>query len=116
MSPRSARGGAVPQASVAAPLFAALGDETRYRLLVRLSTGGPGSITRLSANARVSRQAITKHLRVLSDAGLVRSTRRGRERIWELQPARLAVARRYLEHIAKGWDDALARLKSFVER
>ena len=64
----------------------------------------------------MSRQAITKHLRVLSGAGLVRSARRGRERIWELQPARLADAHRFLEHIAKGWDDALARLKSFVER
>ena len=74
-----------PQVRDAAPLFAALGDETRLRLIVRLSSGGPGSITQLSAKSAVSRQAITKHLRVLSDAGLVRSTRRGRESVWELE-------------------------------
>jgi DNA-binding transcriptional ArsR family regulator len=99
----------------AAPLFAALGDETRLRLLVRLSSGGPRSIARLSAKSSVSRQAITKHLEVLSEAGLVRSTRLGRERIWELEPRRLADAHAYLERISRQWDDALARLKQFVE-
>ena len=99
----------------AAPLFAALGDETRLRLIVRLSAGGPGSIARLSRNARVSRQAITKHLEVLSAAGLVRGSRRGRERIWELEPGRLADAHAYLDRIARQWDDALSRLKRFVE-
>ena len=73
----------------AAPLFAALGDETRLRLIHRLSSGGPGSITQLSAKSAVSRQAITKHLRVLADAGLVRSTRRGREQVWDLALDRL---------------------------
>lgn len=100
----------------AAPLFAALGDETRLRLLVRLSSGGPGSIARLSARSRVSRQAITKHLEVLSDAGLARSFRRGRECIWELEPKRLAEAHKYLDRISSQWDDALDRLKRFVER
>lgn len=99
----------------AAPLFAALGDETRFRLLVRLSTGGPGSITSLRGQWPVSRQAITKHLVVLSEAGLVRSRRRGRERIWELQPRRLVAAHEYLDQISKQWDDALERLRSFVE-
>jgi len=108
---------ALPSAEVrdAAPLFAALGDETRLRLLVRLSSGGPGSIARLSAKSRVSRQAITKHLAVLSEAGLVRSQRHGRERIWELEPKRLADAHEYLERISRQWDDALDRLKKFVE-
>jgi DNA-binding transcriptional ArsR family regulator len=100
----------------AAPLFAALGDETRLRLLGRLSSGGPGSIAHLSEHARVSRQAITKHLEVLSAAGLVRSSRRGRERIWELEPKRLDDAHSYLDRISREWDDALDRLKKFVER
>ena len=99
----------------AAPLFAALGDETRLRLLVRLSSGGPGSIARLRATSQVSRQAITKHLEVLSEAGLVRSSRRGRERIWELEPKRLGDAHAYLDRISRQWDDALDRLKKFVE-
>ncbi len=99
----------------AAPIFAALGDETRLRLFARLSSGGPGSIARLSAKSQVSRQAITKHLEVLSEAGLVRSSRRGRERIWELEPKRLSHAHEYLVQIERQWDDALDRLKSFVE-
>lgn len=99
----------------AAPLFAALGDETRLRLLSSLSSGGPRSITRLSADTPVSRQAITKHLRVLSDAGLVKSARRGREHVWDLEPRRLAEAHRHLDRISKQWDDALDRLKLFVE-
>jgi len=99
----------------AAPLFSALGDETRFRLLVRLSSGGPGSIARLSARSQVSRQAITKHLEVLSQAGLVRSRRRGRERIWKLEPKRLADAHAHLDRISQEWDDALNRLRVFVE-
>jgi DNA-binding transcriptional ArsR family regulator len=99
----------------AAPLFAALGDTTRLRLLLRLSANGPESIVRLSAKSAVSRQAITKHLEVLAKAGLVRGSRHGRERIWELEPARLADAREYLEGISRQWDDALERLKGFVE-
>ena len=99
----------------AAPLFAALGDETRLRLLGRLSSGGPGSIAQLSAKAGVSRQAITKHLEVLSGAGLVLSSRAGRERIWELEPQRLADAHRYLDTISQQWDEALSRLKVLVE-
>jgi DNA-binding transcriptional ArsR family regulator len=99
----------------AAPLFAALGDETRLRLINRLATGGPGSITHLSERASVSRQAITKHLHVLSDAGLVRSTRRGRERVWDLETKRLADAHEYLDRISAQWDGALERLRRFVE-
>ena len=104
-----------PQVRDAAPLFAALGDETRLRLIVRLSSGGPGSITHLQEKSDVSRQAITKHLRVLADAGLVRSTRRGREQIWDLEPRRLVEAHAYLDRISKQWDDALERLRKFVE-
>lgn len=114
MSQADAR--APAQVRDAAPLFAALGDETRLALLGRLSSGGPGSISRLRARSPVSRQAITKHLGVLCEAGLVRSSRRGRECIWELAPERLAEAHEYLDRISTQWDDALDRLKKFVER
>lgn len=73
------------------------------------------SITRLTAGSRVTRQAVTKHLRVLEEAGLARSTRRGRESIWQLEQRRLHGARRYLEFISMQWDDALERLRAFVE-
>jgi len=96
-------------------VFAALGDETRLRLVSRLCEQGPLSIAKLSAGFDVTRQAITKHLHVLADAGVVRGTRDGRERLWELAPRRLDEARRQLEVISEQWDDALGRLKSFVE-
>ena len=99
----------------AAPLFAALGDETRLQLVMRLAARGPGSITNLSAQSKVSRQAITKHLVVLSDAGLVRSSWRGRERVWDLAPERLSDANEYLNRISRMWDQAIDRLRSFVE-
>jgi len=99
----------------AAPLFAALGDETRLALVDRLCTGGPLSITRLTTGSAVTRQAITKHLQILADAGLVHDIRRGRERIWELDTDQLDEARRYLDGIARQWDEALGRLKMFVE-
>jgi DNA-binding transcriptional ArsR family regulator len=103
------------EGSRAAPVFAALGDETRLGLVARLSSDGPLSITRLTAGSAVTRQAITKHLTVLATAGLVSDLRRGRERIWELEPEQMEVARTYLEHVSKRWDEALGRLKKFVE-
>lgn len=99
----------------AAPVFAALGDSTRLKVVARLSADGPLSITRLSAGAKVTRQAITKHLHVLADAGLVRDRRQGRERIWELEPGRLEMAHGYLDQISEQWDAAIGRLKAFVE-
>jgi len=98
-----------------APVFAALGDLTRLALVARLCAGGPQSIARLTSGSAVTRQAITKHLDVLAGAGLVHDLRRGRERIWELDTDRLEGAGRYLEQISKRWDEALARLKKFVE-
>lgn len=100
----------------AAPIFAALGDGTRLRIVARLSRGGPASIARITEDADVTRQAVTKHLLALEQAGLVRSDRAGRERIWKLQTARLAQARRYLDQISHQWDGALERLRAFVER
>jgi DNA-binding transcriptional ArsR family regulator len=99
-----------------APIFAALGDETRLALLTKLSGGSRVSIARLTKGSTLTRQAITKHLRVLQDAGLVRGVRRGRENLFELEPEPLDEARRALDRISRQWDEALARLKSFVEK
>jgi DNA-binding transcriptional ArsR family regulator len=104
------------RASGAAPVFAALGDETRLGLVARLSEHGPLSIAGLTEGAGVSRQAITKHLDALSAAGLVHGRRRGRERIWQLETRRLGEARRYLAQVSAEWDAALERLRKFVER
>jgi DNA-binding transcriptional ArsR family regulator len=103
------------EVSRAAPVFAALGDETRLALVARLSSEGPLSITRLTAGSAVTRQAVTKHLDVLATAGLVSDVRRGRERIWELELEQMEAARAYLEHVSNRWDQALDRLKRFVE-
>ena len=113
MSPRS--GSAAGLARAGPPVFAALGDPTRLAVVARLCSSGPQSTKRLTAGAAVTRQAITKHLRVLAGAGIVRGVRRGRERIWEVEPRRLDDASRWLEQLSKRWDDALGRLKKFVE-
>ncbi len=99
-----------------APVFAALGDETRLALLARLSDGRPHSITQLSRGSRLTRQAITKHLRVLESAGVVHSERAGRESRFELDPKPIADIREYLDLVSKQWDQTLSRLKSFVEK
>ncbi|MFZ0521014.1 MAG: helix-turn-helix domain-containing protein, partial [Candidatus Acidiferrales bacterium] len=138
-----ARRPAAGSAPAFAAIFAALGDRTRLRLIERLSARARGdqsghgagghavnrigvrvdprahddamSITKLTAEFNVSRQAITKHLRVMEHAGLVHSTRRGRERVWRLRQRRLDEARHYLEQISQQWDEALGRLRMFVE-
>jgi DNA-binding transcriptional ArsR family regulator len=99
----------------AAPVFTALGDETRIRLVARLSAGGPMSIARLTAGTRVTRQAVTKHLHVLARAGLTRGRRVGRDHVWEIEARRLEEARRWLDLIGAQWDEALLRLKAAVE-
>jgi DNA-binding transcriptional ArsR family regulator len=99
----------------AVPVFAALGEEKRLALVVRLSTGGPQSIKRLTRGSDVTRQAITKHLHVLAGAGIVRDVRLGREDIWELDSRRLEETRRWLDQVSRRWDEALGRLKAYVE-
>ncbi|MBT2117979.1 DNA-binding transcriptional ArsR family regulator [Dyella sp. SG562] len=106
---------AAPALQRAAPIFAALGDATRLRLVALLCAGGAMSIAQLTVGTEISRQAVTKHLQVLADAGLVRDAKLGRERRWELEPSRLDEARRSLDAIAAQWDAALLRLKDFVE-
>jgi DNA-binding transcriptional ArsR family regulator len=106
------KAGAVKQS---APVFAALGDETRLKLVASLCAGGPRSIAELTAETDMSRQAVTKHLRVLAKAGLARDSKSGRERLWEFESARLDKARRSLDLIAAQWDQALSRLKGMLE-
>ena len=96
-------------------MFAALGDETRLKLISRLIDAGPQSIAALADGFDISRQAISKHLRVISSAGLAKSEPRGREVVWQLESHALDDARRYLDVISKDWDDKLRRLKDFVE-
>lgn len=98
-----------------APVFAALGDEIRLRLIAVLCTGGAMSITQLTSGTEITRQAITKHLGVLAAAGLVRDVKVGRERLWEFEPSQMVEARRSLDAIAQQWDHALAKLKRAVE-
>lgn len=112
---RSRASSAEANVAETAAAFAALGDETRLRIVARLCSSGPQSIVRLTKGSRVTRQAVTKHLRALSNAGLVRGQRVGRETLWELEPRRLAEVQGYLERISAQWDAAIGRLKAFVE-
>jgi DNA-binding transcriptional ArsR family regulator len=98
-----------------ANVFAALGDPTRLKLVAVLCAGGAFSIAQLTANTELSRQGVTKHLQVLADAGVVRDTKLGRQRLWQLEPGQLEAAKRTLEIIGQQWEAALGRLKTFVE-
>ena len=115
---RGERAGATPGVIAddrLAAVFAALGDPTRLKLVATLCAGAALSIAQLTANTAISRQAVTKHLQVLADAGVVHDTRSGRERLWQLDPAQIEAARRTLEVIGREWEVALGRLKAFVE-
>lgn len=96
-------------------MFAALGDETRLRLVAQLCGGQPRSISQLTEGSKLTRQAITKHLRVLQRARLVRCVRRGRESLFEFDPEPIDDIKKYLDWVSGRWDEALARLKEFVE-
>jgi DNA-binding transcriptional ArsR family regulator len=101
---------------VHAPVFAALGDKTRLSLVAQLCGGQPRSISQLTRGSKLTRQAITKHLRILESAGVVRSVRSGRESLFEFHPEPLGELKKYLDLVSEQWDEALSRLKSFVER
>lgn len=96
-------------------VFAALGDPTRLKLIARLSDAGPQSVASLADGFHISRQAISKHLRVISAAGLARGESRGRETVWRLEPHGLDEAKAYFDQISSEWDAALGRLKALVE-
>ncbi|HXA79056.1 MAG TPA: metalloregulator ArsR/SmtB family transcription factor [Candidatus Acidoferrales bacterium] len=98
-----------------APVFAALGDRTRLSLVAKLAGGHPRSISQLTEGSSLTRQAITKHLRVLEKVEIVRSIRAGRESLYELHPEPIEELRNYLDLVSKHWDRALSRLKAFVE-
>ena len=100
---------------VRAAVFAALGAETRLALVEKLSTGAPQSISRLAEGSTLTRQAITKHLRILEDAGVVQCVRVGRESLFEFKSEPLKELQSYLEGVSEQWDEALSRLKAFVE-
>jgi DNA-binding transcriptional ArsR family regulator len=114
MSP-PARSELIAKRGVYAPVFAALGDPTRLSLLAKLCGGQPCSISTLTADTKLTRQAVTKHLRVLQQARLVHSTREGRESRFALDPQPIEAAKQYLDLVSKQWDDALGRLRAFVE-
>jgi len=97
-------------------VFAALGDETRLALVVKLAHGEAHSISQLTEGSKLTRQAVTKHLRILERAGMVRCRRAGRESLFELDPKPIEELREYLEYVSGQWDQALARLKAFVEQ
>ena len=98
-----------------AKLFAALGDETRLALVVKLCSGRQYSISGLTQGTKLTRQAVTKHLRVLERARILHLKRTGRESLFELDPQPIYELSAYLETVSKQWDAALARLKAFVE-
>ncbi len=99
-----------------ASVFAALGDETRLALVAALCSGQPRSICQLTAGFRLTRQAITKHLRVLESAGIVHSVRTGRESRFRFDPEPIEGLKVYLDLVSEQWDEALSRLRQFVER
>ena len=113
LPPRSPNSLLRPEKSAA--IFAALGDVTRLRIVTALCAGGMLSITQLTVGTDVTRQAITKHLQVLAEAGLVRDQWLGRERRWELVPDQIEEAKRALDVIGRKWDEALERLRLAVE-
>lgn len=99
-----------------APVFAALGDATRLSLVAKLCAGQPRSISQLTAGTQLTRQAITKHLRVLESAGIVHGVRTGRESLFEFDPQPMEQIKNYIDLVSAQWDQTLSRLKFFVER
>lgn len=112
---RRARSKIAARGHVYAPVFAALGDETRLRLIAKLCVGQPRSITQLTSGSKMTRQAITKHLRVLERAEIVLGVHAGREKLFMFYPEPIEEARQYLDLVSKQWDQVLSRLKLFVE-
>ncbi len=112
----NAQAGRAPRTPEAAAVFAALGDPTRLALVEKLGDGSRRSIAQLAADEPVTRQAISKHLRVLERARIVRCQRRGRERLYTLDPKRISDLGTWIDRLSAQWDQSLERLKAFVER
>ncbi len=109
------RKGGTPKLEQYASLFAALGDETRLSLVAKLSKGEPRSISQLTEGSKLTRQAVTKHLKVLESVGIVQGTYSGRENLFELDTRPFKNIKEYLEFVSGEWDKALSRLKAFVD-
>jgi DNA-binding transcriptional ArsR family regulator len=109
------RSSAAAKGRAHAPVFAAFGDETRLALVAKLTGGQRYSISQLTRGSQLTRQAITKHLRVLESVGIVHSVHAGRESLFEFDPTPIKEMREYLDFVSEQWDQALVRLKSFIE-
>jgi DNA-binding transcriptional ArsR family regulator len=109
------RSSRAPKRRPRAPVFAALGDEVRLSLIAKLCAGHPSSISQLTDGSGLTRQAITKHLRVLESVGIVHGVHKGRENLFEFDPKPMEETKQYLDFVSEQWDQALARLKSFLE-
>lgn len=96
-----------------AQLFAALGEPVRLHLLTKIRDGQ--SITQLASDLPITRQAVTRHLRVLEDADLIKAERVGRETRFHVRPGRLIEAKGWLDDVMRQWDSTLGRLKDFAE-
>jgi DNA-binding transcriptional ArsR family regulator len=113
---RKNRNRIIARPQVHARVFAALGDATRLSLVAKLCGGQPRSISQLARGSRLTRQAITKHLRVLERAEIVHSVRAGRESLFELDPEPMDELKGFLDRVSAQWDQALSRLKALVEK
>ena len=109
------RSGRATKRQPRAPVFAALGDETRLSLVAKLCGGQPYSISQLTQGSKLTRQAITKHLRVLESVGIVHSLQAGRESRFEFDPEPIEETKKYLDFVSQQRNNVLSRLKSFVE-
>lgn len=113
---RKSRSSTAGRRQAHATLFAALGDETRLTLIAKLCGGQARSISQLTEGSKLSRQAVTKHLRTLERVKIVHSLRTGRESLFEFDPQPIEEIKKYLDLVSEQWDQALSRLKSFVEK
>lgn len=103
-----------PDAAALQAVFAALADPTRRDVLARLAADGSGTATRLAADLPISRQAVSKHLATLAEAGLVAERRSGRERRYSLTPEPLEDATAWLAAVGARWDRRLAALERYL--
>lgn len=102
-------------ATAVASVFDALGDPNRLRIVIGLCDTGPRSTLQVAQGISLSRQAATKHLELLLAAGVVSSAKHGRERVWTVRPQPLTAAGDYLTTLSASWDQAIQRLRRFVE-
>ena len=96
--------------------FYALSDPTRLKILHRLSTEKEASVTELSKPFKMSMPAITKHLKVLENAGLITKERHAQQRFCKIHPEGFKIASQWIEEHQKIWNDRFDRLEAYIER